>query len=426
MLPLIEAELGNVAMSLAQRAQLCKQLAGPLEVRAGALEEGSFSVSDVPADERERFQEVIEPWPKSVNGAELLQEIFGLYERFVVVDDRGFITVSLWTVLPYIYKEFHKIPVLRIKSPQKRCGKSTLLDVLELLVSHPLITVSITPATLYRLIEKFHPTVLIDEAESFSKDDDDLRAIVNGGFERNRRAWRTNKETHEPESFDTFGCKVLASIKGLHETIEDRSLFIDMIRKPRDIELEELCDVDHEPFSVLRRKIQRWTDDNRKAIRDIRLPRPKILADRSWNKWRPLLTIAHLAGAHWYKMAVGAASGMVADHDSERNLAIEVLNQIRAFFREQEPKYGKSEAEFQPTGDILEFLNSDDEAPWADWKSGDKKRLTAEKLSRILKPFGLKSDQHQIEGKRYRGYWRKDFQPVFDSYLDPEQPGQAL
>jgi hypothetical protein len=43
-----------------------------------------------------------------------------------------------------------------------------------------------------------------------------------------------------------------------------------------------------------------------------------------------------------------------------------------------------------------------------------------------LKPFGLKSDQHQIEGKRYRGYWRKDFQPVFDSYLDPEQPGQAL
>jgi hypothetical protein len=129
MLPLIEAELGNVAMSPAQRAQLCKQLAGPLEVRAGALEEGSFSVADVPADKRERFEEVIEPWPKSVNGAELLQEIFGLYERFVVVDDRGFITVSLWTVLPYIYKEFHKIPVLRIKSPQKRCGKSTLLDV---------------------------------------------------------------------------------------------------------------------------------------------------------------------------------------------------------------------------------------------------------------------------------------------------------
>jgi hypothetical protein len=129
-----------------------------------------------------------------------------------------------------------------------------------------------------------------------------------------------------------------------------------------------------------------------------------------------------LAGDRWYQMALGAASGMVAEHDSERNLAIEILSQVRTFFQEQEQKYSAKEAEFQPSGDILEFLNFDDEAPWADWKSGDKKGLTAEKLSRILKPFGLKSAKHQAEGKRYHGYWRKDFQPVFEAYLDPEQP----
>jgi putative DNA primase/helicase len=430
MLPVVEGELRKITMSPVQRSQLCKELAVPLQVRATALEEGTFSVESMPAEETLRCQETIEPWPDPVDGADLLQQIFGTFERFVSVHDRGFITVTIWTLLPYVHEEFHKLPVLRIKSPQKRCGKSTLLDVLELLVIKPLLTVSITPPTLYRLIERFHPTVLVDEAEKFGKEDDELRCIVNGGYERNRPAWRTNKETMEPESFCTFGCKVLASIRSLDETIEDRSVFIDMARKPRAVELEELCDADPEVFTVLRRKIQRWADDNRTSLRSLRLQRPRSLLDRSWNKWRSLLSIAHVAGGQWYQMALKAAIDMTVEHDSELNIGAEVLSHIRAFFRKGDCKYDENEGAFGPSVDILQHLNSDVEASWADWKHVDengntKKGMTAKQLGQILKPFKIKSARPTIAGCRYHGYWLKDFQEAFDSYLDPEQPDLA-
>jgi hypothetical protein len=73
---------------------------------------------------------------------------------------------------------------------------------------------------------------------------------------------------------------------------------------------------------------------------------------------------------------------------------------------------------------FLIHLNSDNEAPWADWKKGDSKGLTAEKLSRILKPFKIKSDQTQIDNRHVRGYWLKDFEETFASYLPPEDPGE--
>jgi putative DNA primase/helicase len=427
MLPVVESELRKMSISPTQRSQLCKELAPPLQVRAGALEEGTFSIESIPAEEILRCQETIEPWPDPVDGAELLQQIFGTFERFIFVPDRGFITVTIWTVLPYVYEEFHKLPVLRIKSPQKRCGKSTLLDVLELLTIRPLLTVSITPPTLYRLIERFHSTVLVDEAETFGKEDDELRCIVNGGYERNRPACRTNKETMEPEFFRTFGCKVLASIRSLHETIEDRSVFIDMTRKPRGVELEELCDADPEVFTVLRRKTKRWADDNRASLRTMHLQRPKSLVDRSWNKWRSLLSIAHVAGGQWYQMALKAAVDMTTEHDSELNTGAEALSHIRTFFRKGDCEHDESKGAFGLSRKILEHLNSDVEASWADWKHVDengntKKGMTAKQLGQILKPFKIKSDRPTIAGCRYHGYWLKDFREAFDSYLDPEEP----
>jgi Protein of unknown function (DUF3631) len=44
--------------------------------------------------------------------------------------------------------------------------------------------------------------------------------------------------------------------------------------------------------------------------------------------------------------------------------------------------------ELLPTLDILEALNADKEAPWADARDG--KGLSAEKLRSLLKPFEVK------------------------------------
>jgi hypothetical protein len=422
-LGLVCSELRKVHIPEVLRSQLCKQLAGPLGVRVSALEEGSSAAAEVAPDKRGRLEETIEPWPEPVDGAALLQKIFNQVHRFVVIDDNGYTVLCLHVLLAYCWELFQKLPILRIKSPVKRCGKSTVLDVIELLVSRPLLTVSLSPAALYRIIEKFHPYVMIDEADSFGEDNDELRIIVNGGFERGRPAIRVNKETLEPEFFDTFGPKVLASIGALHDTIEDRSIIIEMKRKPPGIDVEELCDADLTVFIEIRRQVMRWFLDNLERLKATKLPRPKALVDRAWNKWRPLLTIAHVVGDIWPAVCLQAAIAISGASDEERSIAVEVLIRIRAFFkdREQDVLAGKKGA-FGLTTDVLSYLNLDKEAPWADWQKGDNKGLTSHKLGRILKPFKIKSDQTQIDNKHVRGYWFEDFAETFQSYLAPEEP----
>jgi len=412
-LALVCSELRKVQIPDILRSQLCKQLAGPLGVRTSALEEKIALGAELPPNKKGRLEETIDPWPEPVEGGQLLQEIFGQLQRFVIVDENGYTVICLHVVLAYCWELFFKLPILRLKSPVKRCGKSTVLDVIERLVIRPLLTVSLSPAGLYRIIEAYHPYAMIDEADSFGEENDELRIIVNGGFERGRPAIRVNKETLEPEFFDTFGCKVLASIGPLHETIEDRSIIIDMKRKAPGVEVEELCDVDQEQFFDLRRKIWRWVLDNRDQIQTIKLSRPKALVDRVWNKWRPLLSIAHIIGGIWPAQCLKAAHAISVASDEERSIAFEVLIRIRTLF-------GERLVAFLPSDELVEYLNCDKEAPWADWKKGDNKGITVEKLSRILKTFKIKSHKVQIDNKRCHGYRLEDFKETFESYFPPE------
>jgi hypothetical protein len=68
------------------------------------------------------------------------------------------------------------------------------------------------------------------------------------------------------------------------------------------------------------------------------------------------------------------------------------------------------------TEDILAALNSDKEAPWADWHQSQG--LSAEKLRHLLKPFGVKSVQRQKDNERARGYTFGTLRPVFEHYLE--------
>jgi len=363
------------------------------------------------------FDETVEPWLEPVDGEELLNALVKLFRRFSVLEKHDYYLLALWTMETYLTDCFKTLGILRVRSPEKRCGKSSLLDVLELVVLKPLLCVTVTPASLYRLIEAYHPTILIDEADSFGSQNDDLRAIVNAGYERGRRAPRTNPETGQVDLFDTFGCKLLASIGLLHETIEDRSLTIFMNRKLRNHEVEMVCDVEREVFRELKRKIQRWANDHRTEIKDCRHTRPKALFDRNWKIWRPLISIASAAGEGWVVQTISTALKKTREEESEASIRIEILWRLRELFRERK-------ADFLSTVEILRYLNADQEAEWSDWVTGIKKGLTSHRLGRELAYFKVRSDKPRLSGGRQAGYWLKDLQPHFDAYLSsiPEPP----
>jgi hypothetical protein len=439
----VAAELIGVRMPSLYRSQLCKFLAPKLDVPTDALRALATTEEEKEvAKYGQRYQEEIEPWAEPVDGHELAEQLCAVFKRYLVLDEGSVRTLALWVFGSYLANCFQKFPILRVISPVKRCGKSTLLDCFELLVCRPLVTASISASSLYRLIEKYHPTMLMDEADSFAKDDEDIRNIVNGGYEKGRPAIRVNKETMEPEIFDTFGPKVLASISSLHATIEDRSLFVRMERKARNQDVEMLCDDPKLPFLELRRKLTRWANDHAVRIESTRVPRPPHLDSRAWDKWRPIYAIVSYfkEGSRW-PYHVGTISGkMTREYDVEDSVLTEILLKMRAMFRrrsvqllaeykkagtswEQLAEEDKRWVKFLPTTDILAELNSDDESTWADWKKGDKEGLTTQRLSKELKEFKIKSVQLQYNQKRHRGYsLDAKLEDAFRRYLPPDSP----
>ena len=92
------------------------------------------------------------------------------------------VAVALWVFLTYVETHVDVLPILAITSPEKRCGKTTLLSIVRRLVRKALAASSVTAAALFRSIEKWTPTLIIDEADTFLKENAELRGILNAGI----------------------------------------------------------------------------------------------------------------------------------------------------------------------------------------------------------------------------------------------------
>jgi putative DNA primase/helicase len=125
-----------------------------------------------------------EPWAEPVNGAELLEELAGLVRRYVVMGSHGPETIALWVVHTYGFQLRDVTTYIGIESPQKRCGKTTLLTVLNELVKRPVVASNISSPAFFRVIEEKQPTLMIDEADTVLHRNDELRGILNAGYRR--------------------------------------------------------------------------------------------------------------------------------------------------------------------------------------------------------------------------------------------------
>jgi hypothetical protein len=84
----------------------------------------------------------------------------------------------------------------------------------------------------------------------------------------------------------------------------------------------------------------------------------------------------------------------------------------------------KNQLIFIPTTEILNKLNEDKEAPWFGWSKGKSEGLGPEKLSRMLRPYKVKSIR--LKRGTPHGYTLESLLPVFERYLEeiPEGAGE--
>lgn len=130
----------------------------------------------------------VEPWPESVDGAALIEELAHPIREYVVVSPRQADAIALWLLFAHAFEAFDFSPKLVISSPEKRSGKTRLVEVAERLVRRPLFVSGISPAALLRVIEQYAPAMLIDEVDTLMNGDAEmaeaLRGLIDSGFSR--------------------------------------------------------------------------------------------------------------------------------------------------------------------------------------------------------------------------------------------------
>jgi hypothetical protein len=207
-----------------------------------------------------------EPWPQPVDGAELLDELAAAIRRHVVLDRHEADAVALWVLAVHAFDAWTIFPRLFVTAPEKGCGKSTLLDVLSRLIPKPLGASSITPASLFRTIETARPTMLLDEADTYARDNEDMRSVLDAGHRRDGAVIRTVGDNHEPRQFSAWAPVALAAIGHLPGTIEDRSIVVRLRRRRPDEPIESLRLARAGGLDELARKAARWVADHGSAF----------------------------------------------------------------------------------------------------------------------------------------------------------------
>jgi putative DNA primase/helicase len=360
-----------------------------------------------------------EPWPEPVDGARLLDGLAKATRDHVVMSDAARDEAALWVLHAHMIDCFLVSPRLGVTSPVKGCGKTTLLDVLGRLLPRPLPTANVTPAALFRVVEGYQPTLLVDEADTFLHDNDELRGVLNSGHRKGGTVLRTVGDDHEPRAFKTFCPTVIALIGTLPDTLHDRAVTIDLKRKLRTESVAPFRPDRADHLDLLARKAARWAQDNAEAIASADPEMPDGIINREADNWRPLLAIADAAGGAWPERARKAAEAahIAAGDDKASRLEL-LLHDIRVIFTEQ----GKVEI---PSADLVRGLVNLDGHPWGEMGKS-RKPLTTNGLSSRLRPLAIISENIRVGDRVPKGYKLARFEEAFSRYLPPEGASEPL
>ena len=351
-----------------------------------------------------------EPWPDPVDGAALLDALAAAFTRYVVLPDGGADALALWVVFAHAHDAAYVSPIMTVTSPLKRCGKTTCLRIIQELAPRALPTSNITAAALFRTVEKWEPTVIIDEADTFLRGNDELRGVLNSGHVRGSGGViRTVGDNHEPRRFSTWAPKVIALIGALPDTLADRSVHLRLRRKRPDEIVERLRLDRMDDLTVLKRQAARWAADSLDALRGADPDVPVDLHDRAADNWRTMLAVADLAGGGWPDRARATAKTLSIDVNDDASAKVMLLTDIRALFAERHTDRITSV-------DLVRALVAMEERPWPEWKRG--KPITTRGVARLLVDFQIRPQAFRVDAHTTaKGYLLDDFKDTFSPYL---------
>jgi hypothetical protein len=338
-------------------------------------------------------------------------------------------TLALWIAHTHAFDAAYVTPYLQVTSPEKRSGKTRVLEVLELLVPDPLRVVSISEAALFRKVAQGCVTLLFDEVdEVFDKRErstrnEGLRALLNAGYREGAKVARCAGSGRRMSvvEYPAFCPKALASIGSLPDTVADRSITIRMERKTSEERVSRFrfreAWGEAEP---IRRGFGAWAS-RENTIQELRSAEPDVpeeLDDRAAEGWEALIAIADMAGGSWPEQARRAAVGL----QTERVVA-EVESARILLLRHVLEAFAESGSSAIPATTLLDALTARDDGPWAKWWSRSLRvgnyQGPASDLASMFAAFRIypRDVETSLYGEPVRGYAAADFMDTWTRYL---------
>ncbi len=222
-------------------------------------------------------------------GVEIYSDIYAYCKEHLVLEEEDYHIITLWLMASWLVDDFQTCPYLCVLAP-KESGKSQLLEVISELGYRTTKTISVTASALFRAIELWHVTLLIDEAEYQLKQETEagqaLYGCLNGGYKRGSYAIRIEGETGSriPTAYDVFGFKAIATTQLFHPTLESRSIIINMSQGMPNKVL-----IDTQRGAVIRSKLLFWRFE---TLTKLPIVLPESNRARLIEMFIPLFTVA--------------------------------------------------------------------------------------------------------------------------------------
>jgi hypothetical protein len=366
-----------------------------------------------------------------MSGPELVNKITEHLRRYVVFPSSSQpLALALWVIHTYAIETADTTPYPLITSPEKRSGKTRLLEVLELLVARAWRVAGASEAVLFRKIEKDTPTLLLDELDAvfgtYAEKTEPIRAVINAGNRRGGSVARCVPPSHDVKDFHVFCPKALAGIDTgrLPETIRDRAIVIGLHRKAGEpVERLRYRKARAEAAEVVA-AIEAWVEQNLEKLDGAEPELPDDLNDRAAEGWEPLLAIADAVGAPIADTARRAAVALSSDTDIEDDsFGIQLLTDLREVWQDDEHWVGEHPREVAYSSFLCSALGNLEDRPWGGWGKGRAKPgFTPRDLARTLRPYGIKPKTVRIGAGTGKGYHRAQFQDVWRRYAPDEDP----
>ncbi|WP_020497613.1 DUF3631 domain-containing protein [Sciscionella marina] len=339
-------------------------------------------------------------------GHDILDELTAFILRFSAFPDQHCAPMlALWYAHTHAADCFYVTPRVILDSAEPGSGKTRVLEIAQHFTAHPEMTISATPAALFRMVSDGPITLLFDEVDTIFNpknggNNEDLRALLNAGYKRTATVARCvgDAKAMKVERFPVYAPAVLAGIAGhMPDTITTRAVTIHMRR--RNPELEPVEPYDDRAVTAqaqpLRQRLATWIGHHGEYLANARPTMPEGVTDRAAEIWEPLIAIADRAGGHWPDTARAACTHFVAQASGDKgSLGVRLLKDLKWVFT----KHGTDRMH---TDTILTELHDMEDAPWAELKG---KPLDSRGLSRLLGRYEIKPVDVKVSGNNRKGY----------------------